>query len=116
MSERAFPWRTLLFASVAVNLLIAGAAIGAYTSRVRLERPVSPVAGRLAGPRAMMAALPQETRVKVRDELARTWTETLALRQQAAQARRDAFDTAAADPFDAARVRAAFAHVRESDA
>ena len=62
-----------------------------------------------------MASLPQEARTKVRDQLARTWTETRTLRQQAAQARRDAFDAAATEPFDAARVRAAFARVRSSD-
>jgi uncharacterized membrane protein len=63
----------------------------------------------------MMAALPQETRAKVRDQVARTWVQTRSLRQQAAQARRDAFDAAAAEPFDAVRVRAAFARVRSSD-
>jgi len=115
MSERTFPWRTLLFVSVAINLLIAGAVVGAYTSGVRVERAASAAATRLPGPRAMMAALPQETRAKVRDQVARTWVQTRTLRQQAAQARRDAFDAAATDPFDAARVRAAFARVRSSD-
>ena len=115
MSERTFPWRTLLFASVAVNLLIAGAAIGAYASGVRLDRVASPAATRMPGPRAMMASLPQQTRAKVRDQLARTWMETRTLRQNAAQARRDAFDAAATEPFDVARVRTAFARVRSSD-
>ena len=115
MSERTFPWRTLLFVSVAINLLIAGTAIGAYSSGVRLERPASPTATRSPGPRAMMASLPQETRAKVRDQVARTWAETRTLRQNAVQARRDAFDAAATEPFDAARVRAAFARVRTSD-
>jgi len=115
MSERTFPWRTLLFVSVAINLLIAGTAIGAYTSGVRLERASSPTATRLPGPRAMMASLPQDTRAKVRDQVARTWAETRSLRQNAAQARRDAFDAAATEPFDAARVRGAFARVRSSD-
>src|SRR5689334_12034405 len=115
MSERTFPWRTLLFLSVAINLLIAGTAIGGYAAGVRLERVASASAGRLPGPRAMMAALPQETRAKVRDQVARTWDETRALRQQAVQARRDAFDAAASEPFDPVRVRAAFARVRSSD-
>lgn len=115
MSERTFPWRTLLFASVAVNLLIVGTAIGAYTSGVRLERPTPATAAALPGPRALMASLPQETRAKVRDQVARTWAETRALRQTAAQARRDAFDAAEVEPFDAVRVRAAFARVRTSD-
>ena len=115
MSERTFPWRTLLFVSVAINLLIAGTVVGAYTSGVRVERFASATATRLPGPRAMMAALPQETRAKVRDQVARTWLQTRTLRQQAAQARRDAFDAATTEPFDAVRVRAAFARVRSSD-
>jgi uncharacterized membrane protein len=115
MSERTFPWRTLLFVSVAVNLLVVGTVIGAYAAGVRLERGASPTAARLPGPRAMMASLPQETRAKVRDQVARTWAQTRALRQSAAQARSDAFDAAATEPFDAARVRAAFARVRTSD-
>jgi uncharacterized membrane protein len=113
MSEPTFAWRTLLFVSVAANLLIVGGVVGAYASGVRLERGAA--GAQLPGPRVIMAALPQDTRAKVRDELARTWVETRALRQQAAQARRDAFDAAAAEPFDAVRVRAAFAHVREAD-
>lgn len=115
MSERTFPWRTLLFASVAINLLVAGTVMGGYAAGVRLERAASPSAGRLPGPRAMMAALPQETRAKVRDQVARTWDETRTLRRQAVQARRDAFDAAANEPFDVVRVRAAFARVRTSD-
>ena len=113
MSERTFPWRTLLFLSVAINLLIAGTAVGGYAAGVRLERAAS--AGRWPGPRAMMAALPQETRAKVRDQVVRTWDETRTLRQQAVQARRDAFDAAASEPFDVVRVRAAFARVRSAD-
>ncbi len=115
MSERTFPWRTLLFVSVALNLLIAGAAFGGYAAGVRLERATPASATRLPGPRAMMAALPQETRAHVRDQVARTWAETQTLRRQAVQARRDAFDAAAAEPFDAVRVRGAFARVRASD-
>ncbi|MBI3437813.1 MAG: periplasmic heavy metal sensor [Proteobacteria bacterium] len=115
MSERTFPWRTLLFVSVAINLLIVGAAAGAYSAGVRLERAAPPAATALAGPRAMMASLPADTRTKVRDQLARTWAETRALRQSAAQARRDAFDIAATEPFNAASVRSAFARVRSSD-
>lgn len=113
MSERTFPWRTLLFISVAINLLIVGAALGAFGAGVRLERQTSNTP--FPAPRALMAALPQETRAAVRSELARTWMETRALRQHAGQARREAFDAAAAEPFDTARVRTAFARVRTAD-
>jgi uncharacterized membrane protein len=114
MSEGTFPWRTLLFVSAALNLLVIGAVAGAYTAGVRLER-VDATSARFPTPHMLMAALPRDTRAKVRAELARTWTQTQPLRQQAAQARRDAFTTAAAEPFDPSRVRAAFAHVRETD-
>jgi uncharacterized membrane protein len=113
MSERTFPWRTLLFISVAFNLLIVGAVAGAFGAGVRIERQAT--GAPFPAPRALMAALPEDTRAKMRGELARTWAETRALRQQAGQARRDAFDAAAAEPFDAARVRAAFARVRTAD-
>jgi uncharacterized membrane protein len=114
MSERTFPWRTLLFVSVAFNLLIIGAAAGAFGAGIRLERQTA-ASARLPAPREFMAALPPETRMKVREELLRTWVQIRPLRQQAAQARRDAFDAVAAEPFDAARARAAFARVRAAD-
>jgi uncharacterized membrane protein len=113
MSDRTFPWRTLLFVSAAFNLLIIGAVIGAYGAGVRLQRETT--ATRFPAPREFMAALPPDARLNVRGELARTWTQTLPLRQQAVQARRDAFDAAATEPFDAVRVRAAFARVRAAD-
>ena len=114
MSERTFPWRTLLFISVAINLLIVGVAVGAYGAGLRFERQGA--GAPFAGPRSLLAALPQDARAKVRSQLEQTWAQTRALRQQAGQARRDAFDAAAVEPFDPARVRAAFARVRAADA
>jgi uncharacterized membrane protein len=116
MSERGFPWRTLLFLSAAANLLVIGAVAGAYAAGVRLQRE-SPAAvvDRLPGPRAFLAALPPETRAKMRDELAASWMEARAARQAALQARRDAFAAASAEPYDVARVRAAFARLRAAD-
>jgi uncharacterized membrane protein len=96
-----FPWRTLLFLSVALNLLVIGAVAGAWSAGVRLQREVGDaVVTRMPGPRAFLAALPPETRQ---------------LRQAAQQARRDAFEAAATEPYDAERVRAAFARLREAD-
>lgn len=116
MSERTFPWRTLLFISVAVNLLALGVIVGGYVAGVRLEREApEAVVARMPGTRAFMAALPPETRAKVRVELADSWTESRETRRAAAQARRDAFDAAGAEPYDAARVRAAFARLRAAD-
>jgi uncharacterized membrane protein len=37
MSESRFPWRTLLFISLAVNLLVIGAVAGAVVSGVRVR-------------------------------------------------------------------------------
>jgi uncharacterized membrane protein len=116
MSERRFPWRTLLFVSVALNLVTIGAAIGAFTAGVRLQREApGAVVDRLPGPRAFMAALPAETRAKVRGEFQRSWEESREARQTAGQARRDAFEAAAAEPYDREAVRAAFSRLREAD-
>lgn len=111
-----FPWRTTLFISLAVNLLVVGAAVGAFGAGVRLQRDTpQAVVDRMPGPRAFMAALPSAARVKVRAELTHSWEQSRQLRQQAQQARRDAFAAAAAEPFDAERVRAAFARLRAAD-
>ncbi len=111
-----FPWRTLLFVSVALNLLVIGAVAGAWGAGVRLQREAdATVVQRMPGPRAFLAALPPETREIMRRELADSWTESGDLRRAALQARRDAFIAAAAEPYDAERVRAAFARLREAD-
>jgi uncharacterized membrane protein len=111
-----FPWRTLLFLSVALNLLVIGAIAGAFGAGVRLQREVGDaVVARMPGPRAFLAALPPETREIMRRELADSWGESRELRRAALQARRDAFAAASAEPYDAERVRAAFAQLREAD-
>jgi len=116
MSERRFPWRTLLFISVAANLLVIGAVAGGLAAGVRLQRETpGAVVDRMPGPRAFMAALPNETRTKVRTNLAESWDESRAARRAAQQARRDAFSAAAAEPYDVERVRAAFARLRAAD-
>ena len=120
MSERPFPVRTLLFVSLAVNLLTIGGIAGAFVSGARLQQPTpepvqTELLQRLPGPRAFFAALPDEARMKMRQELAASWRESREARQASAQARRDAFAVAAAEPYDAARVKAAFASMREAD-
>ena len=111
-----FPWRTLLFLSVALNLLVIGAVAGAWGAGVRVQREVGDaVVARMPGPRAFLRALPPETREIMRRELADSWTESRDLRRAALQARRDAFTAAATEPYDAERVRAAFARLREAD-
>jgi uncharacterized membrane protein len=111
-----FPWRTLLFLSVALNLLVIGAVAGAWGAGVRVQREVGDaVVARMPGPRAFLRALPPETRELMRRELADSWTASRQLRRAALQARREAFEAAATEPYDADRVRAAFARLREAD-
>ena len=111
-----FPWRTLLFLSVALNLLVIGAIAGAWGAGVRLQREVGDaVVARMPGPRAFLAALPPQTREIMRRELADSWTESRQLRRAALEARRDAFVAASTEPYEAERVRAAFARLREAD-
>jgi uncharacterized membrane protein len=116
MSEKRFPWRTLLFASVALNLLVLGAAAGAYGAGVRVERQAPEAAiARMPGARAFLAALPVGTRQKMRAELAVSWTQSRELRRVAARARAEAFEAASQEPYDVERVRAAFARLRAAD-
>lgn len=120
MSESNFPWRTLLFASVAINLLGVGAIAGGLAAGVRLERAgvAAPVdsAGPALVPHVVIAAFPQTARAKVREQLVRSWPQLLEARQQSITARRSAYDAAASEPFDRERTRTAFARLRSADA
>jgi uncharacterized membrane protein len=111
-----FPWRTLLFISVALNLLIVGAVTGAFVAGVRLQRQAGEaVVDRMPGPRAFLRAMPPDTRALMRRELADSWDQSRQARASALQARREAFEAVAAEPYDAERVRAAFERLREAD-
>ncbi len=112
-----FPWRTLLFISLGANLLLIGGAIGAYGAGARLERPATSAAlvDRLPGQRAFLAAMPPEVRARMRAEMVQGVEETRELRRAAVEARRAAFAAAAAEPYDAENVRAAFARMRAAD-
>jgi uncharacterized membrane protein len=117
MSEQGrFPWRTLLFLSLALNLLIVGAVAGAWGAGVRIQREAGgAVVERMPGPRAFLRTLPPETRAVMRRELGHSWGASRQARRAAMQARRDAFAVAAAEPYDAARVRGAFERLRAAD-
>lgn len=111
-----FPWRTLLFVSVALNLLVIGAIAGAWGAGVRLQREAGEaMIARMPGPRGFLAALPPPTRAIMRRELADSWQDSRQLRRAALQARRDAFAALADEPYDVHRVRAAFARLHEAD-
>ena len=113
----SFPTRTVLFISLAFNLLVIGAAVGAHFAGVRIERaaPGAPVQ-RMPGPRAFMAALPPETRAKIQADFVAGLAATRPLRQTARQAHLDAFEAARTEPYDVERVRAAFSRMRVADA
>ena len=122
MSERKpFPWRAALLASVALNLLLVGGAIGAYGAGARLERRAPPQATPAPsdepppGPRVVLGALPPDVRAQLREDMARGAGETRALRQSAVEARQDAFDVAAEEPYDAAKMKQAFQRMRDAD-
>jgi uncharacterized membrane protein len=117
MSASGFPWRTALFVSLAFNLVLVSAAVGAFASGARLERPVAAQAGpRALGQRAFMDALPEEARRELRRDLAASLVGMRTQRRAARQARLALFEAARAEPYDVARVRAAFADVRAADA
>jgi len=117
MNQSSFPTRTVLFISLALNLLIIGGVAGAWGAGVRLQRETETraVVERMPGPRAFLRALPPEARELMRDELAESWGESREARQAAIQARRDAFAAVGAEPYDGARVRAAFERLRAAD-
>ncbi len=117
MSLSSFPTRTVLFISLALNLLIIGGVAGAWSAGVRIQREAETraVVERMPGPRAFLRALPPETRALMRDELAESWGESREARQAAIQARRDAFAAVGTEPYDGARVRAAFERLRAAD-
>ncbi|MGE0740736.1 MAG: periplasmic heavy metal sensor [Hyphomonadaceae bacterium] len=112
-----FPWRAAFFVSLALNLVIASAAIGAVATGARLQRADSGSAfPRVANARAFMQALPPRERREMRRELARRLLETREQRLAAREAREAMFEAAAAEPYDPDRVRAAFAASRAADA
>lgn len=117
MSDSRFPWRTLLFVSVALNLLTIGAIAGAWSAGVRVAREGDDreLVSRLPASGAFLRALPPETRDAMREDLAASWSQSRDVRQAAVQARRAAFAAAEQEPYDAARVRAAFANLRAAD-
>ena len=120
--RRAFPWRAALFASLGLNILGAGAAIGALASGARLERPAlaapaepDEAPSALRGPRAFLEAAPPQAREALRRDLGRVWRDTKSLREEARAARLALYDAATTETYDAARMRAAFERVREAN-
>lgn len=118
MSERSFPWRTVVFASLAVNLLLIGAVIGGYASGLRLERAAGPhdrMDMRQPPRGGFLGALPDKERALVREDLRRSFLATRDLRAAARVAREDVMNLATGDTYDVEAVRAALGRMREAD-
>jgi uncharacterized membrane protein len=116
MSVGGFPWKTLLFVSAALNVLIVGAVIGVGVSGARLQRPVPPSeADMTVGTKAFMGALPPEKAPEIRQKLTKAWTENGTERTAARDARQDLFALVSKDEFDEPAIRAALAKVRAAD-
>lgn len=112
-----FPWRTALFVSLALNLVVVSAAIGAFASGARLERPTNQaLPGQQMAPRAFMQALPPEARRALRRQLTEKLMRMRDERTAAREARLELYAAMRAEPYDAERVRAAFAASRAADA
>ena len=109
--------RTALFVSIAANILLVGVIGGAAISNARHERVAAQAAvARAPNVRAVLEAVPAERRKLVRDRIVAAWREGRPARLEARRARIAAFETASAESYDAAAVKAAFARSREADA
>jgi uncharacterized membrane protein len=106
-----FPWRTLLVASLSINLLIVGAGIGFVAGGTHLGAP--PVDQLQRQP--FLRALPPQDRAMLMRELGNVWADGQADRQAAAEARRALIAAAQKEPYDEAGVRKALSTLREAD-
>ena len=97
-----------LAVSVAVNLFAATAAYTALTGQDRIERRMDDRAREDRRPptREMVAALSPDARVRVRQALRDAGMAARPDFQQSREMRRQAIAAAAAEPYDAARVKA----------
>jgi uncharacterized membrane protein len=116
MSERRFPWRTTMFVSLGINLLLVGLIVGALAAGARLRREASGSTLSRAEFTQIIEAMPDDTRRVVRRAVVRGWFQSRDVRREAGRLRREAFEAASAEPYDVERVRAAFARMREADA
>jgi uncharacterized membrane protein len=109
--------RWALFISLAVNLLLIGAAVGVGLGEWRLqkERATAAVA-RAPNMGAVLQALPPERASEVRGKVADAWRGAKDERGEARAAREEIARIVAADTYDRAAAGAAFARMRAADA
>jgi uncharacterized membrane protein len=113
----SFPWRTLTIVSLAINLLIIGAAVGLSVSHFSHGGPPRFFERREAGehgPQAMRM-LPQAEREALSRALIGAWESGHDLLSKARAARENVRSVAAADPYDETAVRKALADMRTAD-
>lgn len=113
----SFPWRTLTVVSLAINVLIVGAAIGFFMSHWPRGGPPQFMGG--GGPRMMqgsgLRALPDAQREELARALTGAWESGGDLRKTAQDARQRASEIVVKDPYDESAVRKALADMRTAD-
>ena len=111
-------WRNVALVSLALNLVVAGVAIGGYAAGARIAPPgAAQGPGRADKPlRTLIASVAPERRAGLQREIARTFLSARDARKEARDARLSLAETIRAEPYDAAAVRAAFARMRAADA
>lgn len=107
------PWRAITIVSLAVNLLIVGAAVGFFMSRFPRGGPDF-----RGGPPMQergLRSLPENERRDLARALTGAWESAGDLRRAARDAREGARAVVAKEPYDEAAVRKALADMRAAD-
>lgn len=107
---KAFPWRTALFVSLALNVLLIGAIVGWRLESMSAREPEPPARG------AFMASLSPDERAELRRMLRAAFFQTRNERIAARRERAAVMDLATAETYDAAAVREALRRMRAADA
>jgi uncharacterized membrane protein len=109
--------RWALLISLAVNLLLVGAAVGWGIGEWRREKAQATAAvERAPNMRAVLDALPPERAAAMREEVADAWRAARKDRTEAGAARAEVARVVVAETYDRAAVGAAFARLRAADA
>ncbi|HVZ98746.1 MAG TPA: periplasmic heavy metal sensor [Caulobacterales bacterium] len=106
------PWRTLLFVSVALNLLLIGLGAGMFLGGAGRDAAPISAEGRVLAPRAILAALPDDARRPLRRTMVQAWRASAEERAGLRQANAEVLRLLRADAYDAAAMRAALERQR----
>lgn len=114
--------KLVLIGSLALNLLVAGGALGSWWTHGRHGGPFGnrmlgvPRGGEEVGIAGFARQLPAERRQVIRKILRETKPDFAPLREEVRNARKAAAEVLASDPFDATKVRDAFAAIDAAEA